>query len=57
MPDLGPLTDEQRAALTDLGWALDEYRQAIERRVAATEAEEKARRRLNELGYQIAGVQ
>lgn len=57
MPDLSGLSDEQNTALKDLGWALDEYKQAIERRVAAEDAERKARYKLNEIGYQIAGVQ
>ena len=57
MPDMSGLSAEQNAALRDLGWALDEYQQAIERRVAAQREEQKARFQLNEISYRIAGVQ
>ena len=57
MPDMSALTPEQNEAIRDIGWALDEYKQAIERRVAATEAEAKARYTINDITYKIAGVQ
>lgn len=57
MPDMSALTAEQNAALGDLGWALDEYRQAIERRINAETEERKARSKLYEIGREIAGVQ
>lgn len=56
MPDLAPLTDDQRAALRELDSAMTMLTKAIERRIQAERDEALQRDRIYQLGYEIAGV-
>lgn len=56
MPDLGSLTDEQRAAFKEHDLALTMYRDAVEQRMDAQRKEETAMARLVDLSYRLAGV-